>query len=167
MREFLGIDKALTRIKGELANNAGKLTEIDAAHQREKITSSLRLEILPICRYMRRGSKESSPIYRKSGIREVGDRISQNRKELWHLSSPESGRQSRRFSTRIMSLEGETQTYSQRTRLDNYRSTDVAWIDHFNDNFIAYWRCCSWFFNTAKKPQQAQRVAQKQTQSSR
>ena len=27
MREFLGIDKALTRIKGELENNAGKLTE--------------------------------------------------------------------------------------------------------------------------------------------
>ena len=30
MREFLGINKALTRIQGELANNAGKLTEIDA-----------------------------------------------------------------------------------------------------------------------------------------
>ena len=29
MREFLGIDKALTRIKGELSNNASKLTEID------------------------------------------------------------------------------------------------------------------------------------------
>ena len=29
MREFLGIDKALSRIKGELTNNAGKLTEID------------------------------------------------------------------------------------------------------------------------------------------
>ena len=31
MREFLGIDKALTRISGELANNVGKLTEIDEA----------------------------------------------------------------------------------------------------------------------------------------
>ena len=29
MREFLGIDKALTRITGELKNNVSKLTEID------------------------------------------------------------------------------------------------------------------------------------------
>ena len=36
MREFLGIDKALTRIQGELANNAGKLTEIDAYIAREQ-----------------------------------------------------------------------------------------------------------------------------------
>ena len=35
MREFLGIDKALTRIKGELENNVGKLTEIDAHITRE------------------------------------------------------------------------------------------------------------------------------------
>ena len=36
MREFLGIDKALTRIQGELANNAGKLTEIDKHITREQ-----------------------------------------------------------------------------------------------------------------------------------
>ena len=36
MREFDGIDKALTRIQGELANNAGKLTEIDAHITREQ-----------------------------------------------------------------------------------------------------------------------------------
>ena len=36
MREFEGIDKALTRIQGELANNAGKLTEIDAHIAREQ-----------------------------------------------------------------------------------------------------------------------------------
>ena len=36
MREFLGIDKALTRIKGELENNAGKLAEIDEHLEREK-----------------------------------------------------------------------------------------------------------------------------------
>ena len=36
MREFLGIDKALTRIQGELANNAGKLTEIDDHIAREQ-----------------------------------------------------------------------------------------------------------------------------------
>ena len=37
MREFLGIDKALTRIKGELVNNVSKLTEIDAHITREHI----------------------------------------------------------------------------------------------------------------------------------
>ena len=36
MREFDGIDKALQRIQGELANNAGKLTEIDAHITREQ-----------------------------------------------------------------------------------------------------------------------------------
>ena len=36
MREFLGVEKALTRIKGELENNAGKLTEIDENLKREK-----------------------------------------------------------------------------------------------------------------------------------
>ena len=36
MREFLGIDRALTRIKTELSNNVGKLTEIDAHITREK-----------------------------------------------------------------------------------------------------------------------------------
>ena len=36
MREFDGIDKALTRIQGELANNAGKLTELDEHLKREQ-----------------------------------------------------------------------------------------------------------------------------------
>ena len=36
MREFLGIDKALTRISGELTNNASKLTEIDDHLKRER-----------------------------------------------------------------------------------------------------------------------------------
>ena len=36
MREFEGIDKALTRIQGELANNAGKLTELDGHLKREQ-----------------------------------------------------------------------------------------------------------------------------------
>ena len=36
MREFLGIDKALQRIQGELKNNVGKLTEIDEHLEREK-----------------------------------------------------------------------------------------------------------------------------------
>ena len=35
MREFLGIDNALTRISGELANNVSKLTEIDEHLKRE------------------------------------------------------------------------------------------------------------------------------------
>ena len=36
MREFDGIDKALTRIQGELANNAGKLTQLDEHLKREQ-----------------------------------------------------------------------------------------------------------------------------------
>ena len=36
MREFEGIDKALTRIQGELTNNAGKLTELDEHLKREQ-----------------------------------------------------------------------------------------------------------------------------------
>ena len=36
MREFEGIDKALTRIQGELANNAGKLTQLDEHLKREQ-----------------------------------------------------------------------------------------------------------------------------------
>ena len=36
MREFLGIDKALQRIQGELKNNVGKLTEIDEHLERER-----------------------------------------------------------------------------------------------------------------------------------
>ena len=35
IREFLGIDKALTRITGELKNNVSKLTEIDEHLERE------------------------------------------------------------------------------------------------------------------------------------
>ena len=35
MREFLGIDKALTRIKGELQNNASKLSKIDEHLKKE------------------------------------------------------------------------------------------------------------------------------------
>ena len=35
MREFLGIDKALQRLQGELKNNVGKLTEIDEHLERE------------------------------------------------------------------------------------------------------------------------------------
>ena len=33
MREFLGIDKALERIQGELLNNTSKLTEINKSIQ--------------------------------------------------------------------------------------------------------------------------------------
>ena len=36
MREFLGIDKALTRIKGELENNTSKLSEIDNHLEKER-----------------------------------------------------------------------------------------------------------------------------------
>ena len=35
MREFLGIDKALQSIQGELVNNTSKLTEIDKRIERD------------------------------------------------------------------------------------------------------------------------------------
>ena len=41
MQEFLGIDKALTRITGELKNNVSKLTEIDEHLEREHKKLSL------------------------------------------------------------------------------------------------------------------------------
>ena len=37
MREFIGIDKALTRIKGELQNNASKLSKIDEHLKKDKL----------------------------------------------------------------------------------------------------------------------------------
>jgi len=40
MREFLGIDKALTRIKGELQNNAAKLSELDKHTKKSRILNT-------------------------------------------------------------------------------------------------------------------------------
>jgi hypothetical protein len=39
MREFLGIDKALTRIKRELENNASKLSKIDKHLKKNEVNS--------------------------------------------------------------------------------------------------------------------------------
>ena len=48
MREFLGIDKALQSIQGELVNNTSKLTEINKRIQRD--TKKLEeVENDPIC----------------------------------------------------------------------------------------------------------------------
>lgn len=41
MQEFLGIDRALTRIKGELENNASKVSEVEE-HIKKSMKSLLR-----------------------------------------------------------------------------------------------------------------------------
>ena len=58
MREFEGIDKALTRIKGELANNAENLTDIDEHITREQ-KSLQKLKLVPISEFMKREPKGS------------------------------------------------------------------------------------------------------------
>ena len=80
MREFLGIDKALTRIKGELVNNAGKLTEIDAHLAREqgkleKIEDSPDLQI-----HEKRVKAKIADLKEERAARL--ELLSQNRKEL-------------------------------------------------------------------------------------
>ena len=81
MRELLGLDKALTRIKGELANNIAKLGELDThiKHEDQKLKDML-----------------NDPSYSEEQAKEVRDRlgdlkeerkarlelVSQNRKDL-------------------------------------------------------------------------------------
>ena len=45
MREFLGIDAALQRIKGEIVNNTSKITEIDRHIKREQDKSERESDI--------------------------------------------------------------------------------------------------------------------------
>ena len=80
MREFLGIDKALTRIKGELENNAGKLTEIDEHLKREE-RKLAEIETSPDLREheQRVKAKIADLNEERSARLEI---ISQNRKEL-------------------------------------------------------------------------------------
>ena len=80
MREFDGIDKALTRIQGELANNAGKVTEIDAHIAREQgklaeIETSPDLQV-----HEERVKAKIADLKEERGARL--ELLSQNRKEL-------------------------------------------------------------------------------------
>ena len=80
MREFLGIDKALTRIQGELANNAGKLTEIDAhiAREQEKIA---KIETSPDLQVHEERVKAKITDLKEERAARL-ELLSQNRKEL-------------------------------------------------------------------------------------
>ena len=99
MREFLGIDKALTRIKGELTNNIGKLTEIDAHITREnnklaEIRDSPDLQVHEErVKKIIAGLKEE----RNARLEIVSVKIA---KSSGISVLAVSGRQSRRFSTR-------------------------------------------------------------------
>ena len=80
MREFLGIDKALTRIQGELANNAGKLTEIDAhiAREQEKL---VKIETSPDLQVHEERIKAKITDLKEERAARL-ELLSQNRKEL-------------------------------------------------------------------------------------
>ena len=80
MREFLGIDKALQRIQGELKNNVGKLTEIDEHITREQ-GKLAEIETSPDLREheQRVKAKIAELKAERSARLEI---ISQNRKEL-------------------------------------------------------------------------------------
>ena len=66
MRELLGLDKALTSIKGELANNIAKLGELDTRikHEDQKLKDML-----------------NDPSYSEEQRREVRDRLSDLKEE--------------------------------------------------------------------------------------
>ena len=79
MREFLGIDKALTRIQRELANNAGKLTEIDAYIAREQ--GKLAIETSPDLQVHEERIKATIAELKEERAARL-EILSQNRKEL-------------------------------------------------------------------------------------
>jgi len=80
MHEFLGIDKALTRIKGELQNNASKLSEIDK-HLKKEYDKLEEIENNP--EYDEQRKKIKSRIKNLQEERAVRREIlSQNTKEL-------------------------------------------------------------------------------------
>ena len=80
MREFDGIDKALTRIQGELANNAGKLTEIDAHITREQ-GKLAEIETSPDLQVHEERVKAKIAELKEERAARL-DLLSQNRKEL-------------------------------------------------------------------------------------
>ena len=80
MREFLGIDKALQRIKGELENNTGKLTEIDAHITREQ-RKLAEIETSPDLQVHEERVKAKIAELREERAARL-EIISQNRKEL-------------------------------------------------------------------------------------
>ena len=80
MREFLGIDKALTRIKGELENNAGKLTEIDEHLEREE-RKLAEIETSPDLQVHEERVKAKIAELREERAARL-EIVSQNRKEL-------------------------------------------------------------------------------------
>ena len=80
MREFLGIDKALTRIQGELANNVEKLTEIDEHITREQKKLKEIKDSPDLREHEQRVRGVIADLHEERSARL--DIISQNRKEL-------------------------------------------------------------------------------------
>ena len=80
MREFEGIDKALTRIQGELANNAGKLTELDE-HLKKKQKKLAEIETSPDLQVHEERVKAKIADLKEERAARL-ELLSQNRKEL-------------------------------------------------------------------------------------
>lgn len=130
MREFLGINKALTRIQGELANNAGKLTEINAHITREqakldKIETSPDLQVhekrvkAKNCRAERRKGCEIRAVVTES--QRVGFPVCSHSPNL--RENPRWGSESSR----------QTQGRVQRTQAQDHCCADITGLDHLND----------------------------------
>ena len=137
MREFLGIDKALTRIKGELENNAGKLTEIDEHLEREE-KKLKEIEDSPDLREHEQRVKAKIAELREERAARL-EIVSQNRKELASQFS-----RIRQTVEKILDERHEppreTQAHPERTRINHHSCADVAWFDYFNVSFGAYRR---------------------------
>ena len=139
MREILGIDKALTRIKGELTNNVGKLTEIDAHITREnnklaEIRDSPDLQV-----HEERVKKNHYQPKRRAEC-EARDRFSESQRIGFSIfaHTTDCGKNSRRGHE----PQRETQGHSQGTWIDNHRGIDITWLDNFNDRDGSHrWYC--------------------------
>ena len=122
MREFEGIDKALTRIQGELANNAGKLTEIDAHIAREQGKLE-EIEDSPDLQVHEERVKAILADLKEERAARL-ELLSQNRKEL--ASQFARIRQTTRKNPRWRSKPaGKAQARFQRTRANHHGCVDL------------------------------------------
>ena len=157
MREFLGIDKALARIKGKLENNAGKLTEIDEHLEREK----KKLKYI-----------EDSPDLREheQRVKEIIADLREERSARLEIISQELASQFSSIRQTVEKILDEdlnlkTQAHHQGPWLDDHRSADIAGTRHLDpQNLIDRWRCCRWLFNVSKESEQRRRMGKKQAQ---
>ena len=133
MREFLGIDKALTRIQGELANNAGKLTEIDA-HIARKQGKLAEIETSPDLQVHEERVKAKIAELKEERAARL-ELLSQNRKELASQFS--------RIRQTFEKILDEDLSLREKLKLDHHCSFDLSWTDHLDDSHGSHrWSWC-------------------------